>query len=88
MEHDIGELDQTPGKPGLRQNRLVAEKLHFEGYGFQSSKKEYEAGNKLGGNYNNTHITVFSIERFSGWCVHEAKKNIWLHEVTLERLKD
>lgn len=37
--------------------------------------------------FYNTHITVFSIERFSDWCVHEAKRNLWLHEVTLERLR-
>ena len=37
--------------------------------------------------YYNTHIIIFSIERFSDWCVHEAARNIWLHEVTLERLK-
>ncbi len=37
--------------------------------------------------YYNTHITIFSIERFSDWCVHEAARNEWLHEVTLERLK-
>ncbi len=35
----------------------------------------------------NTHITVFSTERFSGWCVHEAKQNEKFHAVTLERLK-
>ena len=39
------------------------------------------------GYYFNTHITIFSIERFSDWCVHEAARNEWLHEVTLERLK-
>ena len=39
------------------------------------------------GCYYNTHITVFSIERFSDWCVHEAKRNPWLHEVALERLR-
>ena len=39
------------------------------------------------GYYYNTHITIFSIERFSDWCVHEAARNEWLHEVTLERLK-
>lgn len=39
------------------------------------------------GYYYNTHFIVFSIERFSDWCVHEAKKNNWLHEVALERLK-
>ena len=39
------------------------------------------------GYYYNTHICVFSIERFSDWCVHEAKRNPWLHEVTLERLR-
>ena len=37
--------------------------------------------------FNNTHIIIFSIERFSAWCVHEAKRNQWLHEVTLERLR-
>lgn len=37
--------------------------------------------------YYNTHITIFSIERFSDWCVHETARNEWLHEVTLERLK-
>lgn len=37
--------------------------------------------------YYNTHITIFSIERFSDWCVHETVRNEWLHEVTLERLK-
>ena len=37
--------------------------------------------------FYNTHITVFSIERFSDWCVHEAKRNLWLHEVALERLR-
>lgn len=34
-----------------------------------------------------THITVFSIERFSDWCVHQASVDDWLHEVTLERLR-
>ena len=37
--------------------------------------------------YYNTHIIIFSIERFSDWCVHESKMNDMLHEVTLERLK-
>ena len=37
--------------------------------------------------FYNTHIIIFSIERFSAWCVHEAKRNQWLHEVTLERLR-
>lgn len=34
-----------------------------------------------------THITVFSIERFSDWCVHQASVMEGLHEVTIERLK-
>ena len=25
--------------------------------------------------YYNTHITIFSIERFSDWCVHETARN-------------
>lgn len=54
------------------------------------TKKELQALSfalhHIGYDYN-THVTLFSIGRFSDWCVHEAKKNIWLHEVTLERLK-
>lgn len=34
-----------------------------------------------------THITVFSIDRFSDWCVHQASIMDGLHEVTIERLK-
>ena len=37
--------------------------------------------------YYNTHITIFSIERFSDWCVHESKTNPWLHEITMEHIK-
>lgn len=35
----------------------------------------------------NTHIIVFSINRFSDWCVHQPAVNKWLHLVTIERLK-
>lgn len=34
-----------------------------------------------------THINVFSIDRFSDWCVHQASVMEGLHEVTIERLK-
>ena len=34
-----------------------------------------------------TDIIVFSLHRFSDWCVHEASKNELLHLVTMERLK-
>ena len=33
-----------------------------------------------------TEITVFSLERFSDWCVHESAKRDYLHEVTMNRL--
>ncbi len=33
-----------------------------------------------------TEITVFSTERFSDWCVHEASALDYLHEVTMNRL--
>lgn len=32
-------------------------------------------------------VTIFGLERFSDWCVHESAKNEYLHEVTLDRLK-
>lgn len=34
-----------------------------------------------------TDIIVFSLHRFSDWCVHEASKNELLHLVTMERLR-
>lgn len=34
-----------------------------------------------------SHVTLFSIERFSDWCVHQASVDDRLHEVTLERLR-
>lgn len=34
-----------------------------------------------------TDIVVFSLNRFSDWCVHEASVNERLHFVTAERLK-
>lgn len=34
-----------------------------------------------------THITIFSLDRFSDWCVHQASVMDGLHEVTIERLK-
>ena len=34
-----------------------------------------------------TDIVVFSLNRFSDWCVHEASKNYLLHLVTIERLR-
>lgn len=37
--------------------------------------------------YYNTNIVIFSINRFSDWCVHESKQNPYLHVVPLERLK-
>lgn len=35
----------------------------------------------------NAHIVVFSLERFSDWCVHEASMNSQLYLVTIERMK-
>lgn len=35
----------------------------------------------------NAHIVVFSLERFSDWCVHEASTNSQLYLVTIERMK-
>jgi len=35
----------------------------------------------------NAHIAVFSLERFSDWCVHEASINSQLYLVTAERMK-
>ena len=35
----------------------------------------------------NTDIVVFSLHRFSDWCVHEARINDFFHPVTVERLK-
>ncbi len=35
----------------------------------------------------NTDVVLFSVGRFSDWCVHKAAKTQWLHEVTAERLK-
>ncbi len=32
-------------------------------------------------------LTVFSVNRFSDWCVHYSKYDDYLHEVTLERLR-
>ena len=34
-----------------------------------------------------TEIVIFSVSRFSDWCVHEASKDCYLHLVTAERLK-
>ena len=34
-----------------------------------------------------TEITVFGLERFSDWCVHESAKREYLHEVTMDRLR-
>lgn len=42
---------------------------------------------KMNDMYYNAHIIIFGINRFSDWCVHEAAKNPYLHEVSLERLK-
>ncbi len=35
----------------------------------------------------NTDIIIFSLERFSDWCVHQAAIRDELHEVTVERLR-
>lgn len=35
----------------------------------------------------NTNLTIFSFNRFSDWCVHEAKMNDNFYLVTVERLK-
>lgn len=35
----------------------------------------------------NAHIVVFSLERFSDWCVHESSLNSQLYLVTAERMK-
>lgn len=35
----------------------------------------------------NSHIAIFSLERFSDWCVHESAVNEWFHIVTMERLR-
>ena len=32
-------------------------------------------------------VTIFGLERFSDWCVHESAKNEYLHEVTMDRLR-
>ncbi len=32
-------------------------------------------------------LTIFSVNRFSDWCVHYSKYDDYLHEVTLERLR-
>lgn len=48
-------------------------------------RKIYDALKRNDYSYD-TRIIIFSIERFSDWCVHEAKMNPWLYEVTLERL--
>ena len=32
-------------------------------------------------------VTIFGLERFSDWCVHESAKRGFLHEVTLDRLR-
>ena len=32
-------------------------------------------------------VTVFGLERFSDWCVHESARRGFLHEVTLDRLR-
>lgn len=37
--------------------------------------------------FYNAHIVVFSLERFSDWCVHEASVNSQLYLVTAERMK-
>ena len=55
-------------------------------YTKEGIEKVYYALESINAFYN-TRIIVFSIERFSDWCVHEAKRNLWLHEVTLERLR-
>ena len=34
-----------------------------------------------------TEIVIFSVNRFSDWCVHEASRDCYLHLVTAERLK-
>ena len=33
-------------------------------------------------------VTIFSLERFSDWCVHESARRGNLHEVTMDRLRD
>lgn len=35
----------------------------------------------------NLYLAVFSLERFSDWCVHESAKREYLHEVTMDRLR-
>ena len=35
----------------------------------------------------NLYLAVFSMERFSDWCVHESAKREYLHEVTMDRLR-
>ena len=35
----------------------------------------------------NLYLAVFSLERFSDWCVHESAKLEYLHEVTMDRLR-
>ena len=32
-------------------------------------------------------VTIFSLERFSDWCVHESARRGNLHEVTMDRLR-
>ena len=57
-----------------------------ERYTKEYMEKIYKVVNKFDSIYN-SHITVFSLSRFSDWCVHEASVNDWLHLVTMERLK-
>ena len=35
-----------------------------------------------------TEIVIFSVNRFSDWCVHQASIDCYLHLVTAERLKN
>lgn len=57
-----------------------------ERYTKEYMEKIYKVVSKFDSIYN-SHITVFSLSRFSDWCVHEASVNDWLHLVTMERLK-
>ena len=34
-----------------------------------------------------TEIVIFNVNRFSDWCVHAASRDVFLHLVTVERLK-
>ncbi|MBR4489018.1 hypothetical protein IKP13_00090 [bacterium] len=55
-------------------------------YTKETVERIYEAVSKYVLLYD-SELVLFSVQRFSDWCVHEASIRKFLHEVTIERLR-